>query len=56
MARELFSGSSPDVPVVTIDRTVADDGHAATVWIAGIGDARVDPPSIVTWLGRAGDW
>jgi hypothetical protein len=36
-------------PVLTIEQTIADDGTVEAVWITGIGEAAVPPPTLITW-------
>lgn len=36
-------------PVVTIEQTIADDGAILTVWVTGVGEPTVAPPTLITW-------
>jgi hypothetical protein len=36
-------------PVITVEQTIADDGTVRAVWITGVGDPTVPPPSLITW-------
>ena len=35
--------------VVTIDATIADDGHRQRLWITGVGHSGTPAPTIVSW-------
>jgi hypothetical protein len=40
--------------VVTIDATIADDGHRQRLWINGVGHSDTPAPTIVSWPCRCG--
>lgn len=42
-------------PVVTVERTLADDGTPTAVWITGIGESPTPPPTLVTWPCPCGE-
>lgn len=40
--------------VITIDATIADDGHRQRLWITGVGHSDTPAPTIVSWPCRCG--
>ena len=36
-------------PVITVEQTIAGVGTVRAVWITGVGDPTVPPPSLMTW-------
>ena len=42
-------------PVLTVEQTIADDGTIEAVWITGVGEATVPPPTLITWPCACGE-